>query len=93
VSESPVLMKCGCVSHGLTKWRYPDGTTREVRSCSIHNCEEVATEVPDLTSRVAKCTYKRRCKKTSASNIELAFFRYCKDAEFDEYYCGCQGWD
>lgn len=93
MSKTSVLMKCGCVSHGLSKIRYPDGTTREFPSCLIHNCKEVETELPDLTSRVAKCSYKMSCRKTSASSIDLAFFHYCKDAEFDEFYCGCQGWE
>ena len=31
------------------------------------------------------------CEEPSASG--LAFFQYRPDKEFDEFYCGCHGWD
>ncbi len=32
-----------------------------------------------------------RCEVESSEN--LAFFRHKPDASFDEFYCGCSGWE
>ena len=40
--------------------------------------------------REAKCGY---CGKKTASKLELPFFKACPDKPYDEYYCGCWGWD
>lgn len=40
--------------------------------------------------RMAKCTYHQ---KFTPSHEGLPFFRARPESEFDEYYCGCYGWD
>lgn len=51
---------------------------------------KVVVEAPDLTNRKAQCSYGH---KIVPSSTNLAFFEYCPDKEFDNYYCGCYGWD
>lgn len=34
-----------------------------------------------------------RCHCERPSSTELAFFASHPDKEFDEFYCGCSGWD
>ena len=43
-----------------------------------------------LEGRIAKCTYG---DKTTKSKWSLPMFKYCPEEEFDEYYCGCYGWN
>lgn len=45
---------------------------------------------PDLTGRKAKCSYG---DKIVDSKWSLPFFNYRPGKEFDEYYCGCWGWE
>lgn len=44
----------------------------------------------DLEGRFAKCS---DCGKISPSTDNLAFFRHHPKNDYDEYYCGCRGWD
>jgi len=78
------MMTCG---HAANAKRWAEGTW--VDCCGICSCVEVA-ETPDLTGRVAKCSYGG---KPVPSSTDLAFFKHRPDQEFDEYYCGCFGWD
>ncbi|RJQ53392.1 MAG: hypothetical protein C4521_07615 [Actinobacteria bacterium] len=87
----PVLMECGCVA-----------TARNLRTgepvCPVHyaihpGATIVAKTQPDLEGRRARCAYYRSCKQEAPSSLGLAFFMYCPDKPFDEYYCGCLGWD
>lgn len=80
------LMACGHVATGRTGKGEPvcatciginDGATIEV------------TPLPPLTFRKAICT----CGNTVKSSYRLPFFRYCPDKKYDEYYCGCRGWN
>lgn len=50
----------------------------------------IAKEQPDLQGREATCGY---CRKVTRSRSELPFFRHKPDSQYDEYYCGCKGWD
>ena len=52
----------------------------------------VTAEYVDDAKRKSKCTYG--CKDTIVESKEsLPFFKEQKDKEYDEYYCGCYGWD
>ena len=51
----------------------------------------IATDLPDLDGRKAKCGYG--CGSTRDSSTDLAFFEHRPDRECDKYYCGCQGWN
>jgi len=59
------------------------------------------SEKPSLEGRQAICSYgriKRGKHVPVRSSWDLAFFEYQgpgarKQSEFDDYYCGCFGWD
>lgn len=80
------LMKCGCSAQGR------DGNGNPV--CAVHfGIHPGATEVadtPDLSGRMAKCTY---CANERPSDISLAFFTHTPNKPKDNYYCGCYGWN
>jgi hypothetical protein len=66
----------------------------------------ISDAAPDLTNREALCRYRspgtygaRRGEKRGSrhgyvkSSVDLPFFEHHPDKPFDEYYCGCFGWD
>jgi len=79
------LMKCGHVAQGTA---IVGG--EHIPVCVICDCIDVAEYTPDLEGRKAKCHY---CGAVVESNLQLPFFGYCPDHEYDDYYCGCYGWD
>lgn len=87
MSNPPEMMACGHAANGVKE---PDRNP----VCVICDCEEVVA-APDLTGRVARCSYfKTRCQSERPSTDRgLAFFEHRPDREYDEYYCGCYGWD
>lgn len=86
---SRFLMKCGHVDNAITL----DGKP----SCVICGCHEVLREAngtDGLENRQARCCqHKFTTEKIVASRWDLPFFKYCPSKEYDEYYCGCWGWD
>jgi len=96
--EAPI-MKCGhsanavCRSDGINNFDPP------IPSCVICSCCEIDESPPDLSNRKAQCAYseKRDGGKhgdpVRSDTANLAFFMHRPDREFDEYYCGCWGWD
>lgn len=78
------LMKCNCSNVGT----YANKDNVMVPYCGLHRCFEVVPD-PDLTNRVSFCY----CGKSTKSKIDIAFFKYRPEKEYDEYYCGCHGWD
>lgn len=85
------LLKCGCYPNSKT------GPNLDIDSCVIHCCQEKAEVDPDeivkvLASREATCSY---CQKRVSSSMfhSLAFFSHRAHHQYDEYYCGCRGWD
>ena len=96
-----VLMKCGHSSNGV---RESDGAPVCVICYGIvAGADEVATEVPSLEGRRARCSYCREPSEDARnvghrpegvqSDFKLPFFSHQPDRDFDEYYCGCFGWD
>ena len=89
------MMKCGHTANAVTGDNKP--------ACAICGCTEVSEQVIDLTNRKARCFYygrvvkhqgrTSRCESESKSSTSLPFFKHNPESEFDEYYCGCQGWD
>ena len=51
----------------------------------------IVVESPDLTGRMAECTYG--CGREVDSAVSLAFFEHLPEMDYDRYYCGCRGWD
>ena len=105
-SEYPILT-CGCAAQA---WHVLKDGTR-IASCIIHDCSTIAPESPDLSNRLARCSYYGKkpgrhnecnyghsrdsgpCMCEGMSSPGLPFFSYKKDKQFDEFYCGCHGWD
>ncbi len=89
------FMKCGHTSQG----EYTDKETGERKPVCVscagirEGAYEVETE-PDLTGRIAECSYYgSRCKSSTESRVQLPFFTHHPQSDTDEYYCGCYGWD
>lgn len=87
---SAPIMKCGHTANS----HYKDKAGKWKPCCVIcygicEGATEIAEEQPDLTGRKARCY----CGKVVDSNTNLAFFQYRPDEEYDEYYCGCDGWE
>lgn len=63
--------------------------------CAICDCAEIAAIQPDLSGRIARCSYYgRKCKSEQPSVPgKLAFFEHRPAKDFDVFYCGCFGWD
>lgn len=81
-----ILMNCGHTSQG-----YDSKTDQPV--CIVCSNYQQATNLPDLTGREATCFYKFGCKNKEKSSFRLAFFKYDANNTYDEYYCGCKGFD
>ncbi len=75
------LMVCGCAAQGML-----DG----VPGCAIHLVTVPMDKLPDLTNRQMKCSYGGN---TKPSDRKAAFFIHHPNQKYDEYYCGCWGWD
>jgi hypothetical protein len=82
------IMKCGHAANGI------DGKGNPVCVICVGirpGACEVDEEPPDLVGRIARCVL---CAKERPSNPDMqAFFMHRPDQEYDEYYCGCKGWD
>jgi hypothetical protein len=83
--REPVLMKCGCVAQGVRTMSRGVPIDPPIPACLTHDCIESADSKPDLTGRMAKCTYshanpkgrQRPEKSPVPSSFDLAFFEYC----------------
>ena len=83
-----VMMRCGHSANAMKQVTADD----EIPCCSICNCDEIDENKPDLTNRKAKCSYGCESSITN-SDFRLPFFKYRPNCKYDEYYCGCYGWD
>ena len=90
------LMKCGHAAQGTDR----NGNPLCVSCFGIRQgADEVDENPPSLEGRMARCTYYpgggkyHKCAEPKASSTTLAFFSYCPESQFDNYYCGCWGWD
>jgi hypothetical protein len=83
---NPVMMSCGHASNAM----HVNSNGTKIPSCVICGCIMIDESFAVSEGREAKCGY---CGKTTASKLELPFFKACPDKPYDEYYCGCWGWD
>jgi len=89
------MMKCGHAANAETADNKP--------ACGICGCTELSEQEIDLTGRKARCAYygkvvklqgrTSRCESESESSTSLPFFAHKPESEYDEYYCGCLGWN
>jgi hypothetical protein len=94
VMSNRPLMKCGHSAQSTVT--RPDGSRGP--ACVIcygiiDGADVINDNPPSLEGRKAQCAYRKSCKNVEDSDLDLAFFRHYPDKEFDEYYCGCHGWD
>lgn len=98
------MLKCGCNAMGQHNNKH-DGLEAGHPTCIVHDCCDVV-DAPDLKGRKARCgnygraTYKNECddcvhvcQHERKSSVDLAFFSHKPNEEYDEFYCGCHGWD
>jgi hypothetical protein len=89
------MMKCGHAANAENG----KGEPSCVICVGIHPGAEVVDDAPpSLAGRIAKCNYShgrdgKPCKKPAPSHSGLPFFTGKPNEAFDEYYCGCWGWD
>ena len=94
------MMKCGHSANGVIR----DNKPVCVICYGISDGADIIEEKPiDLTGRKARCSYygktfthrgrKVTCTGEVDSKVSLAFFEHCPNKEYDNYYCGCFGWD
>jgi hypothetical protein len=86
--NSKPMMKCGHAANAT------DGKTGKpccVICIGIKPGADIVDDVPSLEGRFAVCSYGNHGKVPSSTN--LAFFSHKPNAPFDDYYCGCRGWD
>lgn len=76
------LMECGHLGYGKTMDNKP--------YCIMCDCDKVSDKVANLEGRIAKCSW---CDNKKESSYKLPFFQYKPSKEYDEYYCGCGGWE
>lgn len=80
------LMQCGHTANG----KDGEGNPVCVICAGISKGFNVVVEKPDLAGRQAICP---SCKVVVNSKWSLAFFNYRPSERFDEFYCGCRGWN
>jgi len=83
-----VIMKCGHTASAISSV-----TKKPICSvCTAPGHDEIDHEfdLSVLENREAKCPY---CGTIRKSNLSLAFFEYRPQYKYDEFYCGCRGWD
>lgn len=79
------LMKCGCVAVAKDEdgnWVCPAHSGLD---CGANEIEDAEI---DLKGREAECA----CGRREDSSLNLPFFRYRPNEEYDVFYCGCKGW-
>ena len=86
---SAALMGCGHAANAVTA----DGAPACAICAGIHPGASTVADAPDLTGRVARCSYYSSCRREVPSRTTLAFFGHRKAQPYDRYYCGCWGWD
>lgn len=96
------MMACGHAANAVS-----NGKPVCVICSGLSNAAETVVETPNLEGRMAVCSYARNGKPHTGgsrqrfvgapapvpSSTNLPFFKRVPDGEFDEYYCGCWGWD
>jgi hypothetical protein len=100
----PPMMGCGHAANGVKgRLSDPDAKPCCVICAGLHPGADVIVEKPDLSGRMARCTYYgtyprplggRQCQSERPSDSPgLAFFEHQPDKPFDRYFCGCWGFD
>ena len=84
--EAPI-MKCGHKANAVDQFNNP------VCAICFPSKDAVTIDKNPKTydgTRLAKCSY---CNNIKPSSYKLPFFNPQPDKKYDDYYCGCRGWD
>lgn len=65
----------------------PDLTGRKAR------CDYYGVSNRQWRSHSARCDWNGKCDCERPSDVNLPFFTYRPGQQYDEFYCGCAGWD
>lgn len=84
------LMKCGHVANAVDADGKPICALCVLIRDGAREVERELNEHEPIPNRRAKCSL---CGKIVVSSWGLPFFGYNPNKDFDEYYCGCCGWD
>ena len=79
------IMRCGHASSGLY-----EGKPVCVVCAPDPRAFEIDENIPNLEGREAKCN---ECGLIVKSRLDLPFFEYRPDKNYDSFYSGCRGWD
>lgn len=90
------LMECGHTAQGTTT----EGSPVCVICAPDPKAYNLAKVKPQLKGRIARCAHfghktrdNKVCTSQAKSSTELPFFKHQPDSPYDEFYCGCWGWD
>lgn len=103
------LMKCGHTSQAIDKdgnpscvicWPDANASIVEDAPPDLSNRKARCSYFGQAKSRGGDCDYprgrnsdSRYCNCVVPSDPTLPFFHHMPDKDYDEYYCGCGGWD
>ena len=87
VKLSPPIPVCGV--HDCTDIaEAPDLTGRTAR-CSYRSCKQYLAKYRDTHYGELRAD----SRSYAPSDLKLPFFKHKPAEEYDEYFCGCMGWD
>lgn len=96
---SAPMMKCGHAANSVAQSGEPVCAICVGIRPGWDEIDYVPESKPDgnpLDGREAICSYKYGKLGVHGkvkSSSDLAFFQHLPDQEYDQYYCGCYGWD
>lgn len=88
-------MECGHANNGTLY--SPNGVSKPM--CMMCGCDKIKKEITDvkegLKNRTALCVGHKGGADyaPTPSRWNLPFFQYTPQYKYDEYYCGCWGWE
>lgn len=89
------LMKCGHTNNASDASGQPVCVICAGLDIGYNQIDKACSGSVGLEGREAKCNDHKpgHGSDVTLSRWELPFFKYCPYQKYDEYYCGCWGWD
>jgi hypothetical protein len=104
--KEATLMECGHTAQAVDSKGNPCCVICVLITPELDKKARTPATPPDLTGRFARCSYDRpgsggggKYRKHEdgdsirPTTLSLAFLELKPDAQWDDYYCGCWGWD
>lgn len=93
----PPLMACGHTANSTTERNGVKIPTCFICAGIVDGYDVVVDMKPSLEGRMALCVDRHgrdgKGHTPVPSRWNMAFFEYRPDQEYDQFYCGCWGWD